>query len=53
MRGAGASSAGLVLLGTWLILWGLVPLVGIRIPGSDVVLGLLAIIAGVLIIIGR
>ncbi len=53
MRGVAGSGAGLVLLGIWLILWGLIPLVGIRIPNADVVLGLLAIIAGALIIIGR
>lgn len=53
MRGVGASGAGLVLLGIWLILWGLVPLVGIRIPSGEAVLGVLAIIAGLLIIIGR
>ncbi len=52
MRG-GNPGAGLVLLGIWLILSGLIPLVGIRIPNGDAVLGILAVIAGILIIIGR
>jgi uncharacterized membrane protein len=52
MRG-GNPGAGLILLGIWLILSGLIPLVGIRIPNAQAVLDILAVIAGILIIVGR
>jgi hypothetical protein len=44
---------GTILLGVWLIASGLLPLLGISIPHSGLVLNLLAIVAGVLILIDR
>ena len=43
---------GAVVLGVWLILAGLVPLLGLRFPAYEVVMALLAIAAGVLILVG-
>lgn len=44
---------GMLLLGIWLILSGLMPLLHIRFQGSGLVLDVLAIVAGVLILIRR
>ena len=43
---------GWILLAIWLIATGLVSLLGINIPGGDVLLGVLAIAAGVLMLLG-
>ena len=42
-----------ILLAIWLIATGLVPLLDIRIPSGDTLLGLLAIAAGVLMLLGQ
>jgi hypothetical protein len=47
------SSVGLLLLSIWLILTAAVALFGLSIPSQNVVMGLLAGIAGVLILIGK
>jgi len=54
MRILGNRSLGMLLLGIWLILTGLLPLLSVR-PSSTVATGLaiLAIAAGALILIGR
>lgn len=44
---------GTLLLAIWLIATGLVPLLDIRIPSGDTLLGLLAIAAGVLMLLGQ
>ena len=44
---------GMVLLAIWLILYGVIPLVGIRIPSGDLILAILAVAAGVLILLGQ
>jgi hypothetical protein len=44
---------GLRLLGVWLVLDGILPLVGVRIPNGGILLTILAIIAGVLLILDR
>jgi hypothetical protein len=44
---------GLQLLGVWLIAQGIVGLTPILLPGLGLVLALLAIVAGLLILIGR
>lgn len=44
-------SAGTLLLGIWLILTGLSALVSLPLPG--IVMSVLALIAGVLIVVGR
>jgi uncharacterized protein YhhL (DUF1145 family) len=41
---------GYTLLGIWLIVWGLISLLELNFPFQNVVLGLLAIAAGVLIL---
>ncbi len=43
---------GFILLAIWLIATGLVPLLKIKIPGGETVLAILAIAAGVLLLIG-
>jgi UPF0716 family protein affecting phage T7 exclusion len=42
---------GTILLGIWLILTGLLPLVTIKVPGAEIVLAILAIAAGVLLLL--
>lgn len=42
---------GLVLLGIWLILSSLLPLLNLSFPGSGIVLGILALVAGILLLL--
>ena len=44
---------GMLLLGIWLILSGLLEVIKIPIPFLNVIMAVLAIVAGILIIIGR
>jgi hypothetical protein len=44
---------GLLLLAIWLILSGLIPLLNLSFSGLGTLMGILAIAAGVLILIGR
>ena len=44
---------GFLLLGLWLVLQGLVSLIGLRFAGLGPILGLLAIAAGILIVLER
>ena len=44
---------GMLLLGIWLILSGVLPLLNLAIPGGGIVMTILAIAAGVCILIGR
>ena len=44
---------GMVLLGIWLILTGIIPLVNLSFSGLGVLMAVLAIAAGVLILLGR
>lgn len=44
---------GMLLLGIWLILTGLIPLLNFTFSGLGTVMAILAIAAGVLIVIGR
>ena len=46
-------NVGMLLLGIWLILTGLLQIASISIPGIGIILALLAIVAGILILIGR
>jgi hypothetical protein len=48
-----ARNLGTILLGIWLILTGLLPLVqnSLAIPGAELILGILAIAAGILLVI--
>ena len=43
---------GVLLLGIWLIATGLLPLLGVTIPSSGIILALLAIAAGIVILVG-
>jgi len=43
----------MLLLGIWLILTGLLQIASISIPGIGIIMALLAIIAGILILMGR
>jgi len=49
----GSRSTGLLLLAIYLILSGLISLIGLRFAYVGVIEGLLALIAGILILIGR
>lgn len=50
----GGRSLGMLLLGVWLIITGLLPLLGVRASGTvSLVLAVLALAAGVLILAGR
>lgn len=44
---------GMLLLGIWLILTGLIPLLNLGSPGLSTILAVLAVAAGVLILLGR
>ena len=44
---------GFILLAIWLILWGLIALFGLKFNGLEVVQGILAIAAGIFILLGR
>ena len=46
-------NVGMLLLGIWLILTGLLQIASISIAGLGTILALLAIVAGILILIGR
>lgn len=50
---AATRALGMKLLGVWLVLSGVVQFAGAIVPGLGFVLGLLAIAAGILILIGR
>jgi hypothetical protein len=44
---------GMILLAIWLILTGLIPLLKMSIPAGEYVMPLLALAAGVLLLLGR
>jgi hypothetical protein len=48
-----ARSIGLVILGVYLVLSGLMTLTGFGFPASGVIMGLLALLAGILLLLGR
>ena len=51
-RVSGALEIGMLLLGIWLVIWGLFPLIDVSFSGLDVLLAILAVASGVLILIG-
>jgi hypothetical protein len=55
MRSAtrGPLGLGMILLAIWLILTGLLPFLNVRIPQAGTALSVLAIVAGVMILLGR
>jgi ABC-type thiamin/hydroxymethylpyrimidine transport system permease subunit len=46
-------NAGMILLGIWLILTGLIPVLKVNFSGFPVIMEVLAIASGVLILLGR
>lgn len=48
-----ASNLGMLLLGIWLVVWGVLPLLHIGFQGSDTLLQVLAVIAGALILMNK
>jgi hypothetical protein len=46
-------SLGMILLGIWLIMTGLIPLLHLSFEGLSLIMLLLAIAAGVLVLLGR
>ena len=53
-EGLGSRNLGMLLLGIWLILTGLLPLLSVRVsPTVNMVLAVLAILAGLLILLRR
>jgi hypothetical protein len=46
-------SIGILLLGAWLVLQGLLSLVHFNFMGMDMVMGILALAAGILLLVGR
>jgi hypothetical protein len=47
------SNLGMLLLGVWLVVTGLLAVVSIPIPAIGIIMAVLAIAAGVLILLGR
>ena len=47
------SSVGATLLGVWLILMGLASVIGLSFRGFGLLQGILALVAGILILLGR
>jgi hypothetical protein len=46
-------SKGMILLGIWVILTNILPLLSLRIPNSSLLLTLLGVVAGVLLLVDR
>jgi hypothetical protein len=46
-------SKGLMLLGIWVVLSNLLPLLNLRVPNSSLLLTLLGVVAGVLLLVDR
>ena len=44
---------GMLLLGAWLIVHGLEPLIGLSFAGLETIMGIVAIAAGVMILLGK
>ena len=47
-----ARTLGMLVLGVWLLLWGLLNVISIEIPMEAIILGVLAIIGGLLLLLG-
>lgn len=53
LRASPLGDLGVLLLAVWLLLTGLVALVGLSFSGLSIVLGLLALLGGILLLVGR
>jgi hypothetical protein len=49
----GVSGTGFALLGVWLIIMGLVQVINLHFSGLGLLQGVLALVAGILILLGR
>ncbi|MCH7587306.1 MAG: hypothetical protein IIC78_04600 [Chloroflexi bacterium] len=47
-----ARTMGNLVFGVWLLLWGLVQIIDIPFPLSNIILGALAVVAGMLLLLG-
>lgn len=47
-----ARALGMLVLGVWLLLWGILNVINIEIPLEAIILGILAIIGGLLLLLG-
>jgi len=47
------SSMGMILLGIWLIMTGLIPLLHLSFEGLPLIMAILAIVSGILVLFGR
>jgi uncharacterized membrane protein len=47
-----ARTLGLLVIGVWFLLWGLIQLITVTIPLEEIILGTLAVIAGLLLLLG-
>ncbi|NIM92373.1 MAG: hypothetical protein GTO18_01480 [Anaerolineales bacterium] len=47
-----AKVLGALILGVWLLLWGLLQVIPVTIPFSNYILGILAIVAGLFTLLG-
>ncbi len=47
-----AKTLGFLFLGVWLLLWGLIQIITVTIPLEEIILGTLAVIAGILLLLG-
>lgn len=47
-----ARTMGFLVLGVWFLLWGLAHILPVELPMSDIVLGALAIVGGLLLLLG-
>ncbi|MCX6554972.1 MAG: hypothetical protein NTZ12_08170 [Candidatus Aminicenantes bacterium] len=46
-------SLGMILLGIWLIMTGLIPLLNLSFEGLPLIMSILAVVSGILILLGR
>ena len=46
-------SMGMILLGIWLIMTGLIPLLHLNFEGLSLIMAILAIVSGALVLLGR
>lgn len=53
MKSTSTTSVGMILLGIWLIVTGATPFLAIAIPYRTVVMAILALVAGIMLILGR
>jgi len=43
---------GMLILGVWLVLWGLLNILNLAIPMQDTILGAMAVAAGIMLLLG-